>query len=237
VINQRVAQLMLSKLGHVVDTVSDGLAAVDAAIRHHYDVVLMDLQMPGLDGLGATRRIWAQLPPDRRPRIVAVSASGRVEDRTACADDGVNDFLTKPLRLSELEAVLSGEPPQPVDSRADAIRERLADLAGPDPDSDSALFSQLLRQLVAQAPSSLDGIEEATRHADAAAVAEHAHSLRGSAANLGGDDLADLLAGIEDRARLDEPTDPGDVSRARAELAALSGSLLAVADELDRRSA
>jgi CheY-like chemotaxis protein len=225
---------MLARLGHRVDTVADGLSAVDAARLNDYDVVLMDRHLPALDGIGAIERIRALLPANRQPRIVAISGSGRTEDRTACADAGADAFLSKPLRLAELEAVLSASPAQPMDSRADGIRERLTELAGPDPSDDSALFSYLLRQLVAQAPASLDELEQAARQADTAAVAEHAHSLKGSAANLGGNHLAVLLGVIEQQARLDQPTEPGDVERARAELVALSGSLLALADELDR---
>jgi CheY-like chemotaxis protein len=228
---------MLAKLGHRVDTVGDGLAAVEAAHQHVYDVVLMGLQLPGMDGLGAIRRIRAELPADSRLRIVAISSGGRAEDRTACVGAGADAVLSQPLRLAELQAVLSGPPPQAADSRADGIRERLADLAGPEPGEDATLFSLLLRQLAAEAPTSLDELGRAARRADTAAVAEHAHSLKGSAANLGGNALALLLGTLEHRARADQPTDPGDVERARAELVALTGSLLAVADELDRTGA
>jgi CheY-like chemotaxis protein len=228
---------MLAKLGHRVDTVGDGLAAVEAALHDSYDVVLMGLQLPGLDGLGAIRRIRAELPADSQLRIVAISSNGRAEDQTACVGAGADAFVSQPLRLAELQAVLSGPPAQAVDSRADGIRERLAELAGPVPREDATLFSLLLRQLAAEAPTSLDELDRAARQADNAAVAEHAHSLKGSAANLGGNDLALLLSTLEHRARLDQPTDPGVVERAREELVALTVSLLAVADELDRVSA
>jgi CheY-like chemotaxis protein len=132
---------MLARLGHRVDTVADGLSAVDAARLNDYDVVLMDRHLPALDGIGAIERIRALLPANRQPRIVAISGSGRTEDRTACADAGADAFLSKPLRLAELEAVLSASPAQPMDSRADGIRERLTELAGPVPSDDSALFS------------------------------------------------------------------------------------------------
>jgi CheY-like chemotaxis protein len=190
-----------------------------------------------MDGLGAIRRIRAELPADRQPRIVAISSSGRAEDQTACVGAGADAFLSQPLRLAELQAVLSGPPAQPVDGRADGIRERLAELAGPSPTEDATLFSLLLRQLAAQAPTTLDALDLAARQGDNAAVAHHAHSLKGSAGNLGGNDLALRLGTLEHRARLDQPTDPDDVARARAELVALTGSLLAVADELDRTNA
>ena len=107
-VNQRVAQLMLSKLGYQVRTVATGLAAVEAVERDHYDVVLMDLQMPTMDGLEATRRIRAEVPSDERPYIVAMTASALVEDRDACVAAGMDSYLSKPVRVRDLELVLAG---------------------------------------------------------------------------------------------------------------------------------
>jgi CheY-like chemotaxis protein/anti-sigma regulatory factor (Ser/Thr protein kinase) len=111
-VNQRVAELMLSKLGHRVDVVADGAAAVQAAAEHRYDVVLMDVQMPQMDGLEATRRIRAQCRPGSPPHIVALTASALVEDREACAAAGMGGYLTKPVRVADLRAILerSGTP-------------------------------------------------------------------------------------------------------------------------------
>ena len=106
-INQRVAQAMLTKLGHRVDTVSNGLEAVEAVRRAAYDIVLMDVQMPQLDGLDATVRIRAETPPDRRPFIVAMTANVLAEDRAACAAAGMDAYLAKPVQIQELSGIFS----------------------------------------------------------------------------------------------------------------------------------
>lgn len=105
-VNQRVVQLMLKNLGHTVDVVSDGVEAVQAVERAQYDVVLMDVQMPRMDGLEATRRIRTDVPTGRQPHIVALTASALVEDREACAAAGMEAYLTKPIRKRELQAML-----------------------------------------------------------------------------------------------------------------------------------
>ena len=104
-INQKVAQLMLSRLGHRVDTVSNGLEAVQVVRRADYDIVLMDVQMPELDGLAATRAIRAQLPADRQPKIVAMTASVLTEDKAACTAAGMDSHLPKPVRAHELHEI------------------------------------------------------------------------------------------------------------------------------------
>jgi PAS domain S-box-containing protein len=105
-VNQRVAQLILTKLGHRVDTVSNGLEAVASLHRAAYDVVLMDMRMPELDGLGATRRIRSELPVDRQPFIIALTANASSDDRTACARAGMDGYLAKPIRSQDLRAAL-----------------------------------------------------------------------------------------------------------------------------------
>jgi CheY-like chemotaxis protein len=106
-VNQMVARLMLTKLGHRVDVVKNGLEAVQALRVAPYDVAIMDLQMPVLDGLGATRQIREQIPPASQPFIVALTASVLGEDRQACMDAGMDAFLTKPIRGEDLEHVLA----------------------------------------------------------------------------------------------------------------------------------
>ena len=108
VVNQQVAQLMLARLGHRVDTVSNGSEAVQAVRRAAYDVVLMDVHMPEMDGLEASRQIRAQAPPERRDvPIVALTASAMAEDRDACLEAGMDAVLTKPVRKQELAEILA----------------------------------------------------------------------------------------------------------------------------------
>ncbi len=106
-INQKVAQLMLGKLGHRVDTVGNGIEAVNAVRRMHYDVIFMDVHMPEMDGLDATRTIRAQMPNETATPIIALTAGVMSEDRAACLGAGMNAYLSKPIRLRDLIDVLA----------------------------------------------------------------------------------------------------------------------------------
>jgi CheY-like chemotaxis protein len=106
-VNQKVAVRMLERLGCRVDVAGNGLEAVDAVQRQPYDVVLMDLQMPEMDGLSATRAIRTSLPREQQPLIVAVTAEALVGDREKCLAAGMDDYLSKPLHREELSLVLA----------------------------------------------------------------------------------------------------------------------------------
>ena len=105
-VNQKVALAMLRSFGYRADLVADGMEAVEAVRRVPYDVVFMDLQMPELDGIDATKLILAEHPPGRRPRIVALTANAFDEDRQACLQAGMDDYVSKPLKPDTLEAAL-----------------------------------------------------------------------------------------------------------------------------------
>jgi signal transduction histidine kinase/CheY-like chemotaxis protein len=105
-VNQKVALAMLRHLGYRADLAADGVEAVEAVRRVPYDVVFMDLQMPELDGLDATKQIIAEHPPGRRPRIIALTANAFEEDREQCLKAGMNDYVSKPLKPDTLEAAL-----------------------------------------------------------------------------------------------------------------------------------
>jgi CheY-like chemotaxis protein len=107
VVNQMVVVSMIERLGYRADLVANGLEAVEAVDRMPYDVVFMDLQMPELDGLGATRQIRSAHPEGRRPRIIALTANAFDEDRRECLDAGMDDYLSKPLQRDKLEAALT----------------------------------------------------------------------------------------------------------------------------------
>ncbi len=108
VVNQKLALRLLEKMGYAADTVSNGLDAIAQVERQRYDVVLMDVQMPELDGLEATRRIVARWPDgEQRPRIVAMTANAMQGDREVCIAAGMDDYVTKPIRVEALvEALL-----------------------------------------------------------------------------------------------------------------------------------
>ncbi|MFT4605686.1 MAG: signal transduction histidine kinase/CheY-like chemotaxis protein, partial [Rhodothermales bacterium] len=105
-VNQRVAMRMLNRLGITPDLAKDGDEAIAAAGAAPYDFILMDVQMPGVDGLEATRRIRKDRGPVPRPRIIAMTANATSEDRSSCLEAGMDDYLAKPVRLEDLRDVL-----------------------------------------------------------------------------------------------------------------------------------
>jgi PAS domain S-box-containing protein len=107
VVNQKVAVQMLQRLGYRADIAANGLEALASAQRQHYDVILMDVQMPEMSGLEATKKL-RQLWPDgpQRPWIIAITANAMAEDRDLCLAAGMDDYLSKPIKLDELKAVI-----------------------------------------------------------------------------------------------------------------------------------
>ena len=106
VVNQKVALLLLDRLGYRADVAANGEEAVDAVQRQQYDVILMDVHMPEMDGIEATRRIFAALPPSSHPYIVAMTAAAMQEDRERCRQVGMHNFISKPVKVDELVRAL-----------------------------------------------------------------------------------------------------------------------------------
>lgn len=114
-INQKVAEMMLEEIGYRADLVTNGNEVLEAVERKSYDVILMDVQMPGMDGLAATVELHRRYPDGGRPRIIGMTAHAMVGDRERCLQSGMDEYLTKPVRPEVLEAVLRG---------AEAVLER-----------------------------------------------------------------------------------------------------------------
>ena len=102
-VNQKLALRMLERLGYRADVVSNGLEAVEAVKRQQYDVVLMDVEMPEMDGIDAAKQIRHDLPPQPLPRIIATTAHAMAGDREKLLANGMDDYISKPVRLKELE--------------------------------------------------------------------------------------------------------------------------------------
>ncbi len=109
-VNQKLAMRLLQQMGYRADLASNGIEAVESVQRQAYDVVLMDVQMPELDGLDATRRICTMLEAPERPRIVAMTANAMQGDREMCMTAGMDDYLTKPIRVDRLVEALHRVP-------------------------------------------------------------------------------------------------------------------------------
>jgi CheY-like chemotaxis protein len=105
-VNQKLALRMLGRIGYQADAVADGHEVLAAFDRTAYDIVLMDIQMPELDGLETTRRLRALLPVAAQPQIIALTANVSSEDRHDCLAAGMNDYIGKPIELETLRAAI-----------------------------------------------------------------------------------------------------------------------------------
>jgi len=108
-VNQKLALRILQQMGYRADVASNGLEAVESVERQAYDVVLMDVQMPEMDGMEATRKIRSLGEAVTQPRIIAMTANAMQGDREACLAAGMNDYVSKPIRVDELVTALVGE--------------------------------------------------------------------------------------------------------------------------------
>jgi CheY-like chemotaxis protein len=107
VVNQKVALQILARLGYRADVVANGLEVLEAVQRQSYDVILMDVQMPEMDGLEATRQLCSVWSGDKRPYIIAMTAYALMGDAEKCLAAGMNDYLSKPIHVDKLVEALS----------------------------------------------------------------------------------------------------------------------------------
>ena len=205
-VNQKVALSYLARMGYRADVASTGREALEAARTGSFDLVLMDIQMPEMDGLEATRRIRALFPGDPRPYIVALTANAMTGDAERCAAAGMNDYLSKPIRAEDLVAALRRAPrgsvtrgPAPVPPSGQPVLapgplEALRALESPGSEGFVASLLEIFRR---DTPQRLDEMEGAASAPDAETFRRAAHSLKSSAAALGGARVEALAARIE----------------------------------------
>jgi CheY-like chemotaxis protein len=105
-VNQKITQKVLKRLGYPVDVAANGLEVLEALERRSYDIILMDIQMPMMDGLEATRIIRQRISPEKQPKIIAVTAHALDYSREMCLDAGMDEYIAKPVQKDELAEVL-----------------------------------------------------------------------------------------------------------------------------------
>jgi signal transduction histidine kinase/DNA-binding response OmpR family regulator/HPt (histidine-containing phosphotransfer) domain-containing protein len=224
VVNQRVATKLLEQLGCAVDLAVNGRLAVEALRAKRYDVVIMDCQMPEMDGFEATRAIRLEEGSSRRTPIVAMTANAMSGDRERCIAAGMDGYLTKPVRPDELAAAISqwlpareiepgtdertddGTRPAVATDPGDAASDEmpspidrgqlqiLRSVGGPDPDS---FIDELVNAFIDEGGEELSRVRGAAESSDPAALLQAAHRLKGSALNLGCTAVAETADAIE----------------------------------------
>jgi len=238
VVNQKVAIGMLTSLGYTVDVADDGCQAVDMAARGGYDVVLMDCQMPRMDGFGATQQIRASGPAAGVP-IIALTASALETDRERCRAAGMDDFLSKPLRPDALAATLTrwarSGARNAVPAQA-AVSQLRADEEVLDPylmaqlvQLGSQFFSDLVATFTRTAAARIDGLEAAVLAGHVEEVTRITHSLKGSSGTLAAQRLSRLAGEVEQTAMDGRPVPAALLSDIRREYGRAVEALTAAA--------
>jgi PAS domain S-box-containing protein len=203
--NQKVALRLLERLGYRADVAANGLEAIEALERRPYDVVLMDVQMPELDGLDATRRICELWPAESRPYIVAMTANALPEDREACLAAGMNDYVAKPIRTEELAAALKrarplahgngGAPEVGYVSLDDGALQNLRDLGGDD------FLGEVIDAFLADAPDLIATLRRSLAEQSNEELRRAAHTLKSNGATLGAESFSELCRTLEHSAK------------------------------------
>lgn len=186
--NRFVALAMLNDLGYTAEAVESGEEALALLAEQPFDAVLLDSEMPGLDGRETCRRLRRSETGGRRLPVIAITGHTRPEEREACLAAGMDDCLVKPFQAADLAAMLDRWTGI---AAADGLEERLEALkaltAGPGPD----MAAQVIEAFLQQGESDLATMRRALAQGDAASLAEAAHGLAGSAALLGASALAE----------------------------------------------
>jgi PAS domain S-box-containing protein len=208
-INRKVVMAMLDKLGYRGDAVGNGLEAVEACARTHYDLVLMDCMMPEMDGYRATAWVRQREAPGKRTPIVALTASTAPGDREKCFAAGMDGYLSKPISLRMLDETLRRWVPA---LEEEAVRAPAADTSGSRLPADHPLrvleargrreaVIEIIDLFLESTPLRLERLREMARDGDLAALLSLAHSLRGAALQLGAREVAALCAEVQAAAR------------------------------------
>jgi CheY-like chemotaxis protein/HPt (histidine-containing phosphotransfer) domain-containing protein len=212
-INQKVGLSVLRKLGYHADVATNGLEVLKALEQKAYDLLFLDVQMPEMDGLEAARQICSRWPREKRPRIVAMTGNALAGDREKCLDAGMDDYISKPIRVNELQAALERWGPlstrksdtaflsrkrslQPEDVLDSSVLAELESLSG---DDDSDMLRELVDIFIDSAPRRITQISQAI--ADPERLGFHAHALKSMGLNLGAKQIVQLSEKLEKLAR------------------------------------
>ncbi len=224
-VNQKVAVRMLEGLGHSMVVAGDGAEALRALRADRFDLVLMDVQMPVMDGLEAVRAIRAgEAGTGQHIPVIALTAHAMPSDRLRCLEAGFDSYLAKPVRRAELEATLASLDESATDRGPDtkaiangvqaesnpaAHRSRIIGALEAACDGDAEFARELAASFLDSAPACLQGIQTAANHPDAHRLASEAHGLKGICRTIGATELADACQNLESAARDGQLEDTG----------------------------
>ena len=214
-VNQKLALLLLEHMGYRADIAANGLEVLEALQRQSYDVILMDVQMPEMDGLETSRAIHEGWPAEQRPRIVAMTANAMQGDREECLAAGMDDYLTKPIQIKALQEALEraglwarkrtrdlklveGAAPIADDASLPALDPAvLSALRQFQGEGEPDIVQELAEAFQFETPPLLEALHEAVAEGQPEQLKRAAHNLKGSSNNLGARTMAALSAELE----------------------------------------
>ncbi len=257
VINQRVALILLRHMGYQADVAANGVEALEALRHKQYDLILMDMQMPEMDGLEATRQIHADIPESERPYIIAMTANAMVGDREECLAAGMDDYVSKPVRPADLANAIrnsrvprrqTAEQQPPFMLAANGNGYRTANDAGMAVDAHApehvwsilgadapGLLSELIGTFITDTPKLRETMRQALEQGDVRTLQRAAHTLKSSSGIVGAKALSKHCEDLEMLCRSGSIVGaPALVARIDAEYEDLRGALEA---ERERQTA
>jgi CheY-like chemotaxis protein len=204
VVNQKVALYQLQKLGLTADAVDNGLHALEALRTKPYDVVLMDCQMPDLDGYAATRQLREIEGQDRHTWIVAMTANSLEGDREKCLATGMDDYISKPVKIEDLRAALERfsnmrrtESELLEEGGQSAIDLTVLNGFSDLDDDTGVIMAQLIEVFIDNTPKVIAEARQALMDGQFETLARAAHTLRGSCSNFGAERMRAVCQELE----------------------------------------
>lgn len=199
-VNQKMALLILKRMGYQAEVAANGVEVLSALRRQSYDVILMDIQMPEMDGLAATRQICQEWEPHQRPRIIAMTANAMQSDRQSCMEAGMDDYLSKPIQIDLLVQALRRCQPifdvTPARLDPDSI-QAIHQIAGT---SLSTFLPELINCYFLETPKLIQTMHSALASQDDSDLRRVAHTLQSSSSALGATDLSRFCRELEQSA-------------------------------------
>lgn len=235
-VNQKVALRMLERIGHSAEVANNGVEALAALEGGTYDIVLMDMQMPEMDGLEATRRIVEKYDEAERPYIIALTANAMQGDRERCIAAGMNDYISKPIRMEDLQEAFDRCPVKPraqeavAEEEADSIinfevLDELIVMLG----NDIEFASGLINDFLEDGEELMGNIRGALDSGNAKELERAAHTLKSSSATFGAMDVAVVCKKLEAVGKagdLDKPDIPNDITELESLFQSVSKELV-----------
>lgn len=211
VVNQKVAVRILQRLGYRVEIAANGQEVLDLVKTVSYDLIFMDVQMPDMDGMEASRRLVKTYSADVRPKIIAMTANAMQGDREKCIAAGMDDYIAKPIRIEEIQFMLEKWGNKILSSRDNLIQKlkktklvtsiidesKIQFLNDIQSEDDLIFFSELIDIYLTETPKILDKIKQTTENKEKAGLTFAAHKLKGSSVTLGVLKMSDLAHELE----------------------------------------